>query len=77
MAAYLHAAVSQMISAAIRLGVCGQSEGVAVLAALEEEIVAVASRAASTTLDDLGTSCIQAEIASLRHETQHSRLFRS
>ncbi len=77
LAAYLHAAVSQMISAGIRLGVCGQSEGVAVLAALEEEVVAVASRAASTTLDDLGTSCIQAEIASLCHETQHSRLFRS
>jgi len=77
LAAYLHAALSQMISAAIRLGVCGQSEGVAVLAALEHRIVAVASHAAATTLDDLGTSCIQAEIAALRHETQHSRLFRS
>lgn len=77
LAAYLHAALSQLTSAAIRLGICGQSEGVAILAALEKDIIAVASLAEGSTLDDLGTATIRAEIAALCHETQHSRLFRS
>ncbi|KAA9389027.1 urease accessory protein UreF [Neorhizobium galegae] len=77
LAAYLHAAVSQSVSAGIRLGVSGQVEGVAVLADIENLISQVAEQASRTTLDDLGGAAVQAEIASLRHETQHSRLFRS
>ncbi|MGF9563555.1 urease accessory protein UreF [Neorhizobium sp. JUb45] len=77
LAAYLHAAVSQWISAAIRLGVCGQADGVRVLAGTEADIGAISVRAGALTLDDLGTATVQAEIASLRHEVQHSRLFRS
>ena len=77
LAAYLHAAVSQAVSAGIRLGCCGQTEGVGILAKLEVPIEALTSRAAALTLDDLGSATVQAEIASLRHETQHSRLFRS
>ncbi|SOC44947.1 urease accessory protein [Rhizobium subbaraonis] len=77
LAAYLHAALSQSVSAGIRLGVCGQAEGVAILAGLEEGIAAVSACAAASTLDDLGAATVHADIASLRHETQHSRLFRS
>lgn len=77
LAAFLHAAVSQAVSAGIRLGCCGQAEGVRILAALEEPVAQLAERAPELTLDDLGGATIQAEIASLRHETQHSRLFRS
>jgi urease accessory protein len=77
LAAYLHAAVSQSVSAGIRLGVSGQAEGVAVLAGIEALIIEIAERASLATLDDLGGAAVQAEIASLRHETQHSRLFRS
>ncbi|WP_162939714.1 urease accessory protein UreF [Neorhizobium sp. NCHU2750] len=77
LAAYLHAAFSQVVSAGIRLSVAGQAEGVAILAALEPLIEDVARAAGRSTLDDLGGAAIQAEIASLRHETQHSRLFRS
>ena len=77
LAAYLHAALSQSVSAGIRLGVCGQAEGVAILAGLEEAIATVSGRAAAGTLDDLGGAAVRADIASLRHETQHSRLFRS
>lgn len=76
-AAYLHAFVSQGISAGIRLSVCGQKDGVAILAALEEAISRAASSAALSTLDDLGSAAIQADISSLRHETQQVRLFRS
>jgi urease accessory protein len=77
LAAFLHAAVSQAVSAAIRLSVAGQADGVAIVAGLEALIDDVSQKAASTTVDDLGGATVQAEIASLRHETQHSRLFRS
>ncbi|MGG7516528.1 urease accessory protein UreF [Allorhizobium undicola] len=76
-AAYLHAAVSQMVSAAIRLGVMGQRQGLAVLAGLENDMGRMAERAATTTLDALGSATVMADMVSARHETQATRLFRS
>jgi urease accessory protein len=76
-AAMLHALASQQVSAAIRLGVCGQTSGVAVLAELEPTIASTANRAADSSLDDLGGCALVADIMSLRHEELHSRLFRS
>jgi urease accessory protein len=77
LAAFLHAVASQTVSAAIRLGVCGQRDGVEILAELETVIMETAMRAAGSSLDDLGSATIQADIAGLRHEIQASRLFRS
>ncbi|QFY62433.1 urease accessory protein UreF [Rhizobium grahamii] len=76
-AAFVHAYLSQAVSAGIRLGVAGQKDGVAVLAGLEADIAALAARGAVASLDDLGSATIQADIMSLRHETQQTRLFRS
>jgi urease accessory protein len=76
-AAFLHALASQMVSAGIRLGVSGQKDGVAILARLEGLFADMAQRAARSSLDDLGSATVQADIASLRHETQGTRLFRS
>jgi urease accessory protein len=61
----------------VAVGACGQSDGVAILAGLERDVLDMVTQAVQTTLDDLGTAAIQAEICSLRHEIQHSRLFRS
>ncbi|OJF97865.1 MULTISPECIES: urease accessory protein UreF [Rhizobium/Agrobacterium group] len=77
LAAYLHAQASNSVSVAIRCGVMGQRDGVGILAALEPAIGDVAKRAAESTLDDLGSATVMADIASLKHETLHSRLFRS
>lgn len=77
LAAYLHATASNLVSVAIRCGVMGQTHGVGVLVELEPVIAETAARAAESTLDDLGTATIIADIAALRHETLHSRLFRS
>ncbi|WP_420963028.1 urease accessory protein UreF [Brucella sp. IR073] len=77
LALYLHAAVSNLVSAAIRCGVLGQRDGVAVLAAIEPHIGDTAARAATSTLDDLGSAAILSDIASLKHETLGVRLFRS
>ena len=77
LAAFLHAYLSQAVSAGIRLGVAGQKDGVAILAGLEEHVMNIAARAARSSLDDLGSATVQADIAGLRHETQQTRLFRS
>jgi urease accessory protein len=76
-AAFLHALASQSVSAAIRLGVLGQRQGVGVVAGLEATILAVAAEASQSSLDDLGSATVIADLAAIRHETQHSRLFRS
>lgn len=77
LALFLQAFASNMIQAAIRLGVLGQARAVELLARLEPVLVETAARAASSTLDDLGSATVMAEIAAMNHETQHSRLFRS
>jgi urease accessory protein len=37
----------------------------------------VAEQALQETLDDLGGACVLAEVASMKHETQYTRLFRT
>lgn len=75
--AFLHAVVSNWISAGARLVPLGQTDSQRVLALLEPEVAATASRALVASLDDLGSATFRADLASLRHETQYSRLFRS
>jgi urease accessory protein len=77
LAFFLQAFAANLAQAAIRLGVTGQSGAVSVMAALEGEVLEAASRAAISTLDDLGSATILSEIMSMRHETHYSRLFRS
>ena len=45
--------------------------------ALEPVVAAAATRALKTPLDDVGSSALRADLASMRHETQYTRLFRS
>lgn len=75
--AYLHALASQLVSAAIRCGVLGQKQGVAILADLEPGILDIAACASRTSLDDLGTATMVADLMAIRHETIGTRLFRS
>lgn len=76
-AALLHGYASNQIQCGIRLGVLGQNGGVALLARLEPLIAEMAAEAAQSTLNDLGANTIQADIASMRHETLTSRIFRT
>jgi urease accessory protein len=77
LAAFLQAFAGNLVQAAIRLSVLGQTDAVATLAALEPVILATAARAAKSSLDDLGSATLLSEVMAMRHETQHSRLFRS
>jgi urease accessory protein len=75
--AYGLAFVANLVSAAVRLGVIGQTDGQKVTASLVPALHAAAAEAEGATLDDLGGCTLRSDIASLRHETQYSRLFRS
>ena len=76
-AAYLLALATSLVSAGIRLIPLGQSAGLRVIAALEPLIAELAEDSRAVTLDELGGACFRSDIAALRHETQHTRLFRT
>jgi len=74
---YVHALAANLISAAVRLIPLGQSDGQGVLAALEPVVAATVARALVTALDEVGGAAMRADLASMHHETQYTRLFRS
>ena len=75
--AYLHAVVANLISAGVRLIPLGQTEGQRLLAAFEPVVAATARRALGTPLEQAGGAAFRADLASMLHETQYTRLFRS
>jgi urease accessory protein len=77
MQCYLHALAANLISAGVRLIPLGQSDGQRVLAALEPVVTATGARALVTPLDDVASTAMRADLASMHHETQYTRLFRS
>ena len=77
LAALALAFVGNLVSAAVRLGPIGQTDGQRVTAALLDEARRLGAWAACSTLDDLGGCALRSDIAALQHETLYSRLFRS
>jgi urease accessory protein len=75
--AYLHAVAANLISAGVRLIPLGQTDGQRLLAALEPVVAATTARALATPLDRVGGAAFRADLASMLHETQYTRLFRS
>jgi urease accessory protein len=75
--AYLHAFAANLVSAGVRLIPLGQSDGQRTLADLETAVAATAEVAEEGTLDELGACTFTADLCSMRHETQYTRLFRS
>jgi urease accessory protein len=77
LSAFVVALFANLVSAAVRLSVVGQTDGQRVLASILPRLTALARQAAEATLDDLGGAAFRSDIAAMRHETQYSRLFRS
>jgi urease accessory protein len=75
--AFVLAQAANLVSAALRLGAIGQTDGQKILAALLPRIRVLASEARTASLADLGGCAFRSDIAAMRHETQYSRLFRS
>jgi len=74
---YLHAFASNLMSAGLRLGLIGQTDGQRILAGLEPLIASAAAAAKRRDPADFGSATFAVDLASMAHETQYSRLFRS
>jgi len=77
MTAYSHAFTANLVSAAVRLIPLGQTDGQRITADLMPTCIAAVERAASTPADEVSTSTPMVDIASMKHEHQYTRLFRS
>jgi urease accessory protein len=77
LAAWLQAFSSNLVQAAIRLGVTGQAGAMQTVAALEPLVIVTAKRAARSTPEDIGSATFVSDVMAMKHETQYSRLFRS
>jgi urease accessory protein len=71
---YLQAFAANVISAGVRAVPLGQSDGLRVLRRLAPIVQRLAAEAVTAGLDDVGGAAIRADIASMKHETQYTRL---
>jgi urease accessory protein len=75
--AFLQNYIANLVTASVRLIPLGQTDGQAAIAALEDAVFAVSADAATSTIDELGSAAFMVDLASMSHETQYTRLFRS
>ncbi|MEO0568615.1 MAG: urease accessory UreF family protein [Pseudomonadota bacterium] len=74
---YLQAFFGNLINAAQRLMPMGQTEGQALLAALQNDCLHVAQDTKHAGLDDIHSNAFASDIAAMHHETLEPRLFQS
>jgi urease accessory protein len=74
---YLQAMAANLTSAGLRLGIIGQTDGQRILAALEPVVIEAAAAAIARDRAEFGAATFAVDLASMAHETQYTRLFRS
>lgn len=72
-----HVAVSGLVSAALRLVPLGQTDSLRAVKKLEHHIIRSAQKTRGKTLEETGSGCFRSDLASMQHETQQTRLFRT
>jgi urease accessory protein len=75
--AFLHSHIANLVTAGVRLIPLGQTDGQLAIAVLEEALLTASSHAQEARIDDLGSAAFMVDLASMAHETQYTRLFRS
>jgi urease accessory protein len=75
--AFVVAVFANLVSASVRLSAIGQTDGQRMMASLLPRLSAMAAECADDDLAKLGSCAFRSDLASLKHETQYSRLFRS
>ena len=75
--AFLQSYMANLVTAGVRLVPLGQTDGQLAIAELEQTILAASVQAEKATIDDLGSAAFMVDLASMKHETQYTRLFRS
>lgn len=74
---YLQAFVANLAAVGMRLIPLGQTEGQGMIRDLTPLCIEIADEAVGGTLDDLASTSFLADIASMKHETQYARIFRT
>ena len=74
---YLHAFCSNLVSAAVRLVPLGQTQGQRSLRDLTPVILTTTEHALAAQNSDLWSNCFLSDVASMRHETQSPRIFKT
>jgi len=75
--AYVHAFTANLVSASVRLVPLGHTDGQRALMQLESSVACTVAQGETGDLSLLCNAAILADMASMQHETQHTRLFRS
>jgi len=75
--AYVHAFAANIVSAGVRLVPLGHTDGQRVMIDIEPSVAYATSEGLAGSLSDLGSATLFADMASMKHETQYTRLFRS
>ena len=74
---YLHAFISNILSAALRIMPVGQTDIQCLLFKFKKDIQTISTNTLSKSLENIGSSTFMIDWASANHEGQYSRLFRS
>ena len=77
LAACLQSLLANLVNAGVRLIPLGQTDGQLAISALESAVLVAGVEAETRTLEDLGSAAFMVDLASMAHETQYTRLFRS
>jgi urease accessory protein len=75
--AFLQSYSANLVNAGVRLIPLGQTDGQLAIAGLEEAVLLASTEALQSTVDQLGSAAFMVDLASMAHETQYTRLFRS
>jgi urease accessory protein len=75
--AFLQSYIANLVTAGVRLIPLGQTDGQLAIAELEAAVQAASTQVENCTIDDLGSAAFMVDLASMAHETQYTRLFRS
>ena len=75
--AFLQGYLANLVTAGVRLIPLGQTDGQLAIAELEEAVLTASAQARNATIENLGSAAFMVDLASMSHETQYTRLFRS
>jgi urease accessory protein len=75
--AFLQSYIANLVTAGVRLIPLGQTDGQLAIAELAEAALTTSAQAKNATIHDLGSAAFMVDLASMAHETQYTRLFRS
>jgi urease accessory protein len=75
--AFLQSYIANLVNAGVRLIPLGQTDGQLAVAELEQGVQRASAEAEESTLRDLGSAAFMVDLASMAHEAQYTRLFRS